>query len=153
MPFLAWWSLGNQFFILAYEPIWKKSNMAAIFKIATRYYKILTTIYIAKWKCYWVNKSASFSMMIPCDLTFKFNLGTTSKKSNMAAIFKMAARYFNKLWAAKWNCCQTDKSIIFGKMIPWKLIFNFSLGATLKKSIMAAIFKMATRYYKVLTTL
>ena len=38
-------------------------------------------------------------------------------------------------------------------MIPWKLIFNFSLGATLKKSNMAAIFKMATRYYKVLTTL
>ena len=51
--------------------------MAAIFKIATRYYKILTTIYIAKRKCYWVNKRAIFGMMIPCDLTFKFRIGSS----------------------------------------------------------------------------
>ena len=38
-------------------------------------------------------------------------------------------------------------------MIPWDLIFNSGLGATLKKSNMAAIFKMATGYYKILTTL
>ena len=38
-------------------------------------------------------------------------------------------------------------------MIPWDLIFNLDLGATLKKSNMAAIFKMATKYYKILSFL
>ena len=38
-------------------------------------------------------------------------------------------------------------------MIPWDLIFNSGLGATLKKSNMAASFKMATGYYIILTTL
>ena len=41
-------------------------------------------------------------------------------------------------------------------MIAWEVIFNFGLvyiGASLKKSDMAAIFKMASRYYKILITL
>ena len=40
-----------------------------------------------------VDISAIFGIMISCDLTFKFSLGATLKKSNMAAIFKMAARH------------------------------------------------------------
>ena len=50
-------------------------------------------------------------------------------------------------------CYLVDKSAIFGMMIPWNLIFDFGLGATLKKSKMAAIFNMATGYYKILPTL
>ena len=38
-------------------------------------------------------------------------------------------------------------------MIPWEPIFHFVLGANLKISNMAAIFKIATRYYKILTTI
>ena len=38
-------------------------------------------------------------------------------------------------------------------MIPWDLIFYFGLGATLKKSDKAAIFKMATKYYEILIPL
>ena len=37
-------------------------------------------------------------------------------------------------------------------MIPWDLIIDFGLGATLTKSNMAAIFKMATKYDKILNT-
>ena len=50
------------------------------------------------------------------------------------------------------NCYPVDKSAIFGRMIPWNVIFNFGLGATLKKSNMAAIFKMPIWYYKILKT-
>ena len=41
-----------------------------------------------------LDKSTFFGMMIACDLTFKFSLGETLKKSNMATIFKMDTRYF-----------------------------------------------------------
>ena len=37
-------------------------------------------------------------------------------------------------------------------MIPWDLIFDLGLGATLKKFNMPAIFKTATRYYEILIT-
>ena len=37
-------------------------------------------------------------------------------------------------------------------IIPWDRIFNWGLGATLKKSNVAAIFKMETKYYKILIT-
>ena len=38
-------------------------------------------------------------------------------------------------------------------MIPWGLIIDFGLGATLKKSNTAAIFKMANSNYEILITL
>ena len=74
----------------------------------------------------------------------------------MAANFQIATRYYKiliTLYVVKWNCFLVDKSAIFGRMIPWNLIFNFGLGATLKKSSMADVFKMATRYYKIFKTL
>ena len=74
----------------------------------------------------------------------------------MAANFKIATRYYKiliTLYIVKWNCYLVDKSAIFGMMIPWNLIFDFGLGATLKKSTMAAIFNIATGYYKILPTL
>ena len=100
-----------------------------------------------------VDKGTIFGMIIPWDLTFKFSLGATSKNPIWPPFSRWPPGILKKLWAAKWNCCQTDKSVIFGKMIPCKQIFYFGLGATLKKSNMAAIFKMATRYYIILTIL
>ena len=38
-------------------------------------------------------------------------------------------------------------------MIPWDLLIDLGLGATLKQSNMAAIFKMATKDYEILITI
>ena len=131
--------------------------MAAIFKIATTYFNILTTLYIAKWKCYWVNKSAIFGMMIHWEPIFHFGLGANLKKSNMAAIFKMATRFYKILitfLCSQMKCHQVNKSANCGMIIPWEPIFQFGLRANLKKNpIWLTIFKIATRYYKMLTTL
>ena len=51
-------------------------------------------------------------------------------------------------WLSVTIVTMVDKGAIFGMIIPWDLTFKFSLGATLKKSNMAAIFKMAARYFK-----
>ena len=66
----------------------KTSNMAVIFKMVTGYYKILTTLYIAKWKCCWVNKSAIFGMMIPWEPIFHFGLGANLKKIQYGCHFQ-----------------------------------------------------------------
>ena len=69
----------------------------------------------------------------------------------------MATRYYMyniliTLEVAKLNCYCVDKSVIFGMMFPCDLIFNLGLGTNLKKSNMAAIFKMDTRNYEVSIT-
>ena len=38
-------------------------------------------------------------------------------------------------------------------MIPWDILFNLGIGATLKKPNTAVIFKMAARNYKILMTI
>ena len=75
-------------------------------------------------------------MMIPWEPIFHFGLGANlKKKSNMAAIFKMATRFYKILTflCSQMKCHQVNKSANFGTLIPWEPIFQFGLRANLKK--------------------
>ena len=62
--------------------------MAAIFKMATRFYKILITFLCSQMKCHQVNKSANFGMMIPWEPIFHFGLGANLNKIQYGCHFQ-----------------------------------------------------------------
>ena len=83
MPFLA-----TNFSFWPRSQSEKKSNMAAIFKMVTRCYKILLTFLCSQMKCHKENKSANFGILIPWEPIFHFVLGANLNKIQYGCHFQ-----------------------------------------------------------------
>ena len=62
--------------------------MAAIFKMATRCYKILINFLCSQMKCHKENKSANFGILIPWEPIFHFSLGANLNKIQYGCHFQ-----------------------------------------------------------------